>query len=55
MRAEDFMPEFIIGPTLPGRIAKSGDVAKAVLFLASDDAELITGRTLNVSGAREMY
>jgi len=26
-----------------------------VVFLASDDAEFITGSTLNVSGGREMH
>ena len=38
-----------------GRIAKPSDVAKAAVFLASDDAEFITGSTLNVSGGREMH
>jgi NAD(P)-dependent dehydrogenase (short-subunit alcohol dehydrogenase family) len=55
MSPEDFMQEFFIGPTPLGRIAKPGDVAKAVVFLASDDAEFITGSTLNVSGGREMH
>jgi NAD(P)-dependent dehydrogenase (short-subunit alcohol dehydrogenase family) len=30
-------------------------VAKAVSFLASDEADFITGSTLNVSGGREMH
>jgi len=55
MNPEDFMQEFFIGPTPLGRIAKPSDVAKAVVFLASDDAEFITGSTLNVSGGREMH
>jgi len=33
-----------------GRIEQPEDVAKAVVFLASDDAEYITGQTLNVDG-----
>ena len=33
-----------------GRFANGYDVAKAVLFLASHDADYITGQTLNVSG-----
>ena len=55
MSPEDFMQEFFIDPTPLGRIAKPSDVAKAVVFLASDDAEFITGSTLNVSGGREMH
>jgi len=38
-----------------GRLAKPLDVAKAVAFLASDDAEYITGSSINVSGGREMH
>jgi 3-hydroxybutyrate dehydrogenase len=52
---EDFMQEFFIGPTPLGRIARPADVAKAVVFLVSDNAEFITGSTLNVSGGREMH
>jgi len=55
MTPEDFLQEFFIDPTPLGRIAKPSDVAKAVVFLASDDAEFITGSTLNVSGGREMH
>jgi len=55
MSPQDFMQEFFIGPTPLGRIAKPSDVAKAAVFLASDDAEFITGSTLNVSGGREMH
>jgi NAD(P)-dependent dehydrogenase (short-subunit alcohol dehydrogenase family) len=36
-------------------MAKPADVARAVVFLASDEAEYITGSTLNVSGGREMH
>ncbi len=52
---ERFLQEFFIDPTPMGRIAKPSDVAKAVVFLASDEAEFITGSTLNVSGGREMH
>lgn len=52
---EEFKKQFFIDPTPLGRMAKPEDVARAVVFLASDDAEFITGTTLNVSGGREMH
>ena len=55
MAPEDFLQEFFINPTPLGRIAQPVDIARAVIFLASDDAEFITGSTLNVSGGREMH
>jgi NAD(P)-dependent dehydrogenase (short-subunit alcohol dehydrogenase family) len=55
MKPEDFLQEFFIKPTPLGRIAKPEDVARAVIFLASDEAEFITGSSLNVSGGREMH
>jgi len=38
-----------------GRMAQPEDVAKAVLFLASDEAEFITGEGLNISGGLEFH
>ena len=38
-----------------GRMAQPKDVAKAVLFLASDQAEFITGEGLNISGGLEFH
>jgi len=55
MAPEDFLQEFFIDPTPLGRIAQPVDIARAVIFLASDEAEFITGSTLNVSGGREMH
>ncbi|MBK8907428.1 MAG: acetoacetyl-CoA reductase [Rhodospirillales bacterium] len=37
------------------RIGQPEDIAKAVSFLASDDAEWITGETLSVNGGQFMY
>jgi len=37
-----------------GRLGRPEDIAGAVLFLASDDAEFITGQTLSVSGGLTM-
>ena len=36
------------------RIADTSEIAKAILFLASDDASYVTGQTLNVSGGLTM-
>ncbi|MHB1629871.1 MAG: SDR family oxidoreductase, partial [Bacilli bacterium] len=39
--------------TIPlGRLAQPSDIAKAAVFLASDDASLITGVAFNVDGGR---
>jgi 3-hydroxybutyrate dehydrogenase len=55
MEPDEFFKSFFLNPTPLGRIAKPLDVARAVAFLASDEAEFITGSTLNVSGGREMH
>ena len=52
---EDYLKKVFIDPTPMGRIAEPADVAHAVVFLSSDEAEYITGTTLNVSGGREMH
>jgi 2-hydroxycyclohexanecarboxyl-CoA dehydrogenase len=38
-----------------GRLGKPGDIPGAVLFLASDDADFITGQTISVSGGLTMH
>jgi 3-oxoacyl-[acyl-carrier protein] reductase len=39
-----------VGRTPLGRLGKSEDVAKAILFLVSDDASFITGQVLGIDG-----
>ena len=38
-----------------GRLGKPDDIAGAVLFFASDDADFVTGQTLSVSGGLTMH
>ncbi len=38
-----------------GRVGMVDDIAKACIFLASDQADYITGEALNVSGGEEMH
>ena len=52
---EEFKQTFYIDLTPLGRLTRPLDVAKAVTFLASDDAEFITGASVNVSGGRDMH
>ena len=37
-----------------GRFQQADDIARAILFLASDEASETTGETLNVSGGAVM-
>ena len=46
----DEMKAMMISQTPLGRIGQPGDIAKAVAFLASDDASWITGQILQSSG-----
>ena len=52
---EEFKQEFYIDLTPLGRLTQPLDIAKAVVFLASADADFITGASLNVSGGRDMH
>jgi 3-oxoacyl-[acyl-carrier protein] reductase len=38
-----------------GRLADSGDIARAALFLASDDSDYLTGDALDVSGGMALH
>ncbi|HXK33135.1 MAG TPA: SDR family NAD(P)-dependent oxidoreductase [Dehalococcoidia bacterium] len=43
-------------PTIPlGRIGYPEDVAKVITFLASDEADYMTGQAINISGGQEMH
>jgi 3-oxoacyl-[acyl-carrier protein] reductase len=53
MMAEKFKQE-IIAQTPLGRMAQPEEIARAVLFLASEDSSFITGAALEVSGGWEM-
>ena len=55
MSVEDFSRFMYLDRTPIGRFTLREDVAKAVAFLASDDAAFITGIHLNVSGGREVH
>lgn len=59
----DMLPEFVGGDlsvegmaeTIPlGRLAEPEDIAHAAVFLASDEAEMITGTALEVDGGRDI-
>ncbi|MEM7210020.1 MAG: acetoacetyl-CoA reductase [Pseudomonadota bacterium] len=51
---EDVLAKII--KTIPvGRLGQANDIARGVLFLASDDASFVTGSTLDINGGQHMY
>jgi len=58
-RKRDLKPEEVMsyfeGSIPMGRIGKAEEIAQAALFLASDEADYITGQALNVSGGAVMH
>ena len=38
-----------------GRLGRAEEIARAILFLAADEAGFITGSTLSVNGGQHMY
>jgi NAD(P)-dependent dehydrogenase (short-subunit alcohol dehydrogenase family) len=59
LQTSDELFETLIGPVLPsiplGRLGYPEDVAKIITFLASDDADYMTGQAINISGGQEMH
>jgi NAD(P)-dependent dehydrogenase (short-subunit alcohol dehydrogenase family) len=54
MRPEDVKP-YLESRVPMGRLCAPEDVARAVVFLAGDDASYLTGQALNVAGGAEMH
>ena len=45
-----------IVPLIPvGRLGEPEEIARCVVFLASDEAGFITGSTLSINGGQHMY
>ena len=59
IQASDDLFKQLIGavlPTIPlGRIGYPEDVARIITFLASDEAEYMTGQAINITGGQEMH
>ena len=49
---EDFLKEKVISQIPTGRLGEPEEVARCVVFLASDDAGFVTGATLTVNGGQ---
>jgi acetoacetyl-CoA reductase len=47
--------EKIIASIPVGRLGEAGEIARGVLFLASDDAGFITGSIISINGGQHMY
>ncbi len=47
--------EKIIATIPVGRLGEASEIARGVLFLASDDAGFITGSTISINGGQHMY
>jgi len=51
----DNVLEKIIATIPVGRLGHASEIARAVLFLVSDDATFVTGSTVSVNGGQHMY
>ncbi len=47
--------EKIVSKIPVGRLGQPGEIARGVVFLASEDAGFITGSTLSINGGQHMY
>jgi acetoacetyl-CoA reductase len=47
--------EKIISRIPAGRLGRSDDIARGVIFLVADEADFITGATLSINGGQHMY
>jgi len=50
----DAQREAILGKIPAGRLGSGGEIAAAVVYLASDEAAYVTGQTLHVNGGMAM-
>jgi 3-oxoacyl-[acyl-carrier protein] reductase len=50
----DKQKEMILGRVPAGKLGTPEDIAAAVLYLASDEANYVTGQTLHVNGGMAM-
>jgi NAD(P)-dependent dehydrogenase (short-subunit alcohol dehydrogenase family) len=53
--ADDRHRQFLLADTPVGRLGEPSDVARAVAFLASDDASYITGESVMVDGGQTIH
>ena len=51
---QEWIDNLVKDHILVGRIGKVEDVARCVLFLAADEADFITGATIDVNGGHLM-
>jgi meso-butanediol dehydrogenase / (S,S)-butanediol dehydrogenase / diacetyl reductase len=52
---EEFILKSPLPPIVLGRIGYPEDVAKVITFLASDEADYMTGQAINITGGQEMH